>query len=321
MNTNTEVTEQARIRESLRYIDATCSRNEWARVGMAIKAAAPGEDGFALFDEWSQSAPGSYSASDCRDTWRSIKQTGGVTVATLYRTAQQNGWRDDGPKPQRQTEAERQRVQDAIAAESVRKAAEQAAAAERAARQWAALLPAEPEHHYLLKKRIAPGFARQDGDRLALAVVDFDGAVHGLQFIGADGTKRFTPGMAKKGHFIHVAGDLAAPKLIAIAEGWATGAAVAQHFFPGATVLAALDCGNLLSVAQAARQRFPGVEIAICADDDRCTTGNPGLSKAREAARAVGGTLARPAWPPGASMELTDFADLALFLETEGHHV
>jgi len=136
----------------------------------------------------------------------------------------------------------------------------------------------------------------------------------------ADGAKRFTTGMAKTGHFIHVAGDLAAPKLIAIAEGWATAMAVAQRFFPGAAVLAALDCGNLLHVAQAARQRFPGAELVLCADDDRCTPGNPGLTKAREAARAVGGTLARPAWPAGAPLELSDFADLALFLKTEGRH-
>jgi putative DNA primase/helicase len=313
--------QNARIRAALRYIDAACSREEWARVGMSIKAGLPGEDGFALFSEWSQSAPDHYSAADTRSTWRSIRADGGVTIATLYRMAQQNGWRDDGPKPPRQTAAAQRRAQEKAHAERELRALAHRRAAERATHQWATLPAASPSHPYLQKKRIAPGFARQDGDRLALCVQDFDGAIHGLQFIAPDGAKRFTPSMAKAGHFIHVEGDLAAPKLIAIAEGWATAMAVAQHFFPGAAVLAALDCGNLLAVAQAARQRFPGAELVLCADDDRCTPQNPGLSKARAAARAVGGTLARPAWPAGAPLELTDFADLALFLEAEGCHV
>jgi putative DNA primase/helicase len=40
------------------------------------------------------------------------------------------------------------------------------------------------------------------------------------------------------------------------------------------------------------------------------TPGNPGLTAARAAALAVGARLARPTWPPGSPIELSDFNDL-----------
>jgi putative DNA primase/helicase len=50
--------------------------------------------------------------------------------------------------------------------------------------------------------------------------------------------------------------------------------------------------------------------LVLCADDDLHTTGNPGMTKAREAASVVGGIVAAPSfgqgWPEGA----TDFNDL-----------
>ena len=54
----------------------------------------------------------------------------------------------------------------------------------------------------------------------------------------------------------------------------------------------AFDAGNLEPVALALRAKFPHIEITLCADNDMNTPGNPGLSRAREAAAAVGGLLA-----------------------------
>jgi putative DNA primase/helicase len=42
------------------------------------------------------------------------------------------------------------------------------------------------------------------------------------------------------------------------------------------------------------REKFSDLPLILCADDDRFTPGNPGLSKATEAARAVGGLLVMP---------------------------
>ena len=48
----------------------------------------------------------------------------------------------------------------------------------------------------------------------------------------------------------------------------------------------------LVLLAQALRRKFPDAEILVCADNDTETPGNPGLTRAREAAAAVGGLIA-----------------------------
>jgi len=202
----------------------------------------------------------------------------------------------------RQAKAEAQRQREA----------EQHAAAERAAMLWEKAAPAKADHPYLVKKRIPPGNARQSGDLLVLLIEDVNGNTRSLQYIGPDGTKRMLSGGAKRGHFIVAAGALPAD-LIVIAEGFAT-ATTASTQFPGAAVLAAVDAGNLEPVALAIRAKFAAAEVLIVADDDRLTPGNPGLTKARVAAAAVGGKVARPVWPDGAPEGLSDFNDLAAWL-------
>lgn len=87
---------------------------------------------------------------------------------------------------------------------------------------------------------------------------------------------------------------------------------MAEHE-PAALVLAAIDAGNLESVAVSARCHWPSAEIIIAGDDDRLTPGNPGATKAKAAAIAADALLALPQWPENAPAELTDFNDLALW--------
>ena len=53
------------------------------------------------------------------------------------------------------------------------------------------------------------------------------------------------------------------------------------------------------------------MSLIICADDDSKTEGNPGLTKATEAAQEVGGLLAVPDFGPDRKDGATDFNDLA----------
>ena len=46
------------IRAALAYISANLPRDEWARVGMAIKSEFPDDTGRELFTEWSATAEG-----------------------------------------------------------------------------------------------------------------------------------------------------------------------------------------------------------------------------------------------------------------------
>jgi putative DNA primase/helicase len=72
----------------------------------------------------------------------------------------------------------------------------------------------------------------------------------------------------------------------------------------------AFNAGNLLPVARALRGDFPDLRLIVCADDDAKTPGNPGLTKAREAAQAVGGLLAVPDFGSNRPEGATDFNDL-----------
>jgi putative DNA primase/helicase len=105
------------------------------------------------------------------------------------------------------------------------------------------------------------------------------------------------------GHF-HLIGKPAGR--LYLCEGYATGATI--HEATGAAVAVAFHAGNLKAVALVLREAHPGVELVVCADDDRHTEGNPGVAHARAA--AAGGLLAVPRFrSPGPGD--TDFNDLA----------
>ena len=81
-----------RARDALQYLDAGCSRDEWVRAGMAAKSA--GLD-FDDFNNWSASAGNYKNENDCRTVWKSFKESGGVTPATLFGMAREQGWKDE----------------------------------------------------------------------------------------------------------------------------------------------------------------------------------------------------------------------------------
>ena len=140
-----------------------------------------------------------------------------------------------------------------------------------------------------------------------------DGAeLHSLQTIAADGGKRFLPGGRVAGCYFSIGkpGDT-----VCIAEGYATGATI--HEATGYLVAVAFNAGNLEAVARKVRERLPEARIILCADDDAGTAGNPGVTKATQAARAVGGFVAVPDFGDDRPQEATDFNDLARFRGTE----
>jgi putative DNA primase/helicase len=70
------------------------------------------------------------------------------------------------------------------------------------------------------------------------------------------------------------------------------------------------DAGNLAPVAKTLREKMPDARIIICADDDYQTEGNPGVTKAKEAARICGGVVATPDFGDTRPDGATDFNDL-----------
>jgi putative DNA primase/helicase len=181
-------------------------------------------------------------------------------------------------------------------------------AAVRAARIWAAAGPAPGDHPYVVRKQVAPLGLRCDArGHLVVPLQDADGRLHSLETIAPDGAKRFLAGGTKRGHFC-VIGMEPAPMPdpsgpILICEGWATGASLAMA--TGNAVIAAMDAGNLLPVAEALRTRFPDADLILVADNDakpdRDT--NPGVEAARKAALAVDARIAIPV-PQGDANDL-----------------
>jgi putative DNA primase/helicase len=179
-------------------------------------------------------------------------------------------------------------------------------AAVRAARIWAAAGPAPGDHPYVVRKQVAPLGVRCDArGHLVVPLQDAGGCLHSLETIAPDGAKRFLAGGAKRGHFCVIGmdpGPMPDPSgPVLICEGWATGASLTMA--TGHTVIAAMDAGNLLPVAEALRARFPDADLILVADNDakpdRDT--NPGVEAARKAALAVEAHIAIPTSPGDAN--------------------
>jgi putative DNA primase/helicase len=165
----------------------------------------------------------------------------------------------------------------------------QQSAATDAVQRLAAATPCT-QHAYLTTKGVqAHGVKVDAAGALIVPMRDTAGKLHSLQTITPDGDKRFLFGGLVKGCY-HAIGKPAG--LLIVCEGYATGASI--HESTGHAVAVAFNAGNLEPVAVALRAKYPHLKIMIAADDDHLSAGNPGLTKARAAAQAVGALVAVP---------------------------
>jgi len=164
----------------------------------------------------------------------------------------------------------------------------------------------EGSHPYLDHKGICSNGSRVLGDLLLVPICDWAGTMHSLQTITPAGEKKFLHGGRFKGgfHWIRI-GQQTGP-VVYVCEGFATGSTI-HAATTGKPVVVAFSCGNLLPVCEVLRHQLPKARIVVCADNDHLTDGNPGLTKATEAAKAVRGRLAVPTGMSG-----TDFNDLQM---------
>lgn len=177
-------------------------------------------------------------------------------------------------------------------------------AARKAAATWQAAEPATA-HPYLERKGIAAHIARERGGWLVIPVCDQAGAVQSVQSISASGQKLFLPGGRMAGGRCWIGEATEAGPLV-LCEGFATGASI--HEATGWPVCVTFTAGNLRPVACDVREQFPRAKLVICGDDDRATEGNPGRTKALEAAKVVQGIAVFPTF---ASDQGSDFNDMA----------
>ena len=142
---------------------------------------------------------------------------------------------------------------------------------------------------YLVNKHVKAHGIKQLGNEIIIPIRDAGGKIMSIQYINANGGKRFLPGGRTKGGF-HLMGSV--KDIVYISEGYATSASSYEYSFRPVAV--AFYAGNLEPVAIALRTRYPLAHIIILADNDRFTVGNPGIEKALKAAKAVGGEVKIP---------------------------
>jgi len=191
---------------------------------------------------------------------------------------------------------------------------DQEQAATRAAAMWEQAQPAPGDHPYLTRKGIQPHGVKVGGNGwLFVPMRDTAGKLWNIERIAPD---KPTDGSAdKKGLFggkrtgcYFALGNPKGVAAICIAEGFATGASI--HEATGLPVAVAFNAGNLSPVARALRRKFRDLPMVLCADDDYRTEGNPGKTRATEAAQAVGGFMVSPVFSGERPDGATDFNDL-----------
>ena len=305
------------IRAALAHIPANLAREDWARVGMAIKSEFPDTTGQDLFEAWSATAD-NHDPRATRSTWRSIKAGGGVGIGTLLHLAKEHGFvlskpteAPQPPNPEALAQREREKAERQRAEQAQQEAAHAAAAAD-AVGQWEA---ASTTGHspYLTRKGVhAHGVRFAPDGCLLVPVRDAAGKLWNLQRIAperpADGTdKLFLKGGRKSGLW-HWCGDPAGALVLLVAEGYATAASL--HEATGYPVAVAFDAGNLAHVTKVLRQQHRAALLVVCGDDDRDTearTGtNTGRVKAEAAARAVRGLAVFPEGLPDGGSDFND---------------
>jgi len=252
-----------------------------------------------------------------RSGWYFLSDDLSVGLFGDWSTDLSETWRSDGAdRPQSQWRADRPDQSPIIRSLRLQSTC-QYAAAERARGIWRSAKDPDLSHPYLASKQIHPFGAKSYGARLVLPIVDFQASITSLQFVAGDGSKRLLAGGRKQGSFIPVADRFAVSEQIIICEGWATGCTLAEQETK-CSVLAAVDAGNLMSIAVGARSRWPSARIVIAGDDDRGTPGNPGATKAKAAAIAASALWALPRWDSDAPEGLTDFNDLKNWRRRQG---
>ena len=160
------------------------------------------------------------------------------------------------------------------------------------------------DHDYLTRKSINPEMILVHYGVLIIPIIDINGSLVNLQTITPDGTKRFFKGGKVKGCFHAIGFNNVEVKEILICEGYATGESLYE--VAKVPVVVSFSAGNLLSVANAIRVKYPKARIVICGDNDK---NGVGQKAANEAAKACNGLVAIPA------LEGTDFNDVVAGLK------
>ena len=158
----------------------------------------------------------------------------------------------------------------------------QTEASELARIQFEQARPAPDDHKYLQNKNVPVLGLHIMDDALVVPLRDVNNRFMSLQWIYPNGGKKYFPDAPKKAAFYSIALDcITQNQPILIAEGYATMATIYE--LTGYPCVAAMDCHNLMPVAESLKAKYPNNKIIFMADNDFKTNGNPGITHAQNA--------------------------------------
>ena len=183
-----------RAESALQFISPV-ERTVWVQIGMALQSEF-GDAARDIWLDWSRQAD-SFKELDARSVWRSFRGTG-VSIASLYHEARQNGWKDQGFQRPTQEQISAQRA--AVAERNSKDSQERIRTAREAANkaEWIMGKCVSERHAYLDSK----GFGELDGlvwrptqeNNLLCIPMSVGGKLAGVQLIDIHGAKKFLSG-------------------------------------------------------------------------------------------------------------------------------
>ncbi len=182
----------------------------------------------------------------------------------------------------------------------------------RYARSYINGLPQATAHEYLTRKgiRAAPGVRLNNKNELVIPFSNGRGEIRSYQRIPVTGGKdaRILKDSEKTGNWFTF-GTPENGRPLLFAEGYATAASL--HEATGLPVLMTVDAGNMIAVAENARQIWTDSPFVFCADNDHQREINKGVFSATKAAEITNGEVIIPAFTEEEKAQgLTDFNDL-----------
>ena len=213
--------------------------------------------------------------------WRN--HTGAITWSFPRENLNQEGQSFfDDDRYRKALEIARQHQQEALKLQKEK----QVEASENARIRFEQAEHANVNHPYLQKKNVPALSLREMDGKLVVPLRDIDSRFMSLQWIDPEGGKKFFPDAPTKGAFYSVGlGFLNSGDPILIAEGYATMATL--YKLTNYACVAAMNCHNLFTVAQALKAKYPDNKIIFLADNDFNTNGNPGITAANDACRKL----------------------------------
>ena len=303
------------IEEMLNYIDPSCARDDWVRIGMSIYDYF-GPDGLNLFLDWS-SKGSNYNRKDAVATYNSFSRHGGISIGSLVKAAKENGWTFSKERTQPTEEELKLRAEWRLKREAQIKQQQEAKMAEQSqkavkAGELIARLPALAEHHYLDYKQVKAYSLKDYNGSVCMPIYDIkNDKVISYQTITETVTpdgdtgfeKRMMRGARKKGGYFYIpSGTLRCSDFFYVAEGYATAATI--HEVTEKPVVVCMDCGNIETVVEGLKTRCPDADIVICADNDWHSEKNPGLTEARKVQQVYHSDITYPYFT---SQQIEDF--------------